>query len=43
MQNFEVELFMMISRPSEANLGDRKRKYYFLEVVKQKFDQQLGD
>ena len=27
MQNFEADLFMMVSRPSEANLGGRRAKY----------------
>ena len=27
MQNCEVDLFMMVSRPSKANLGGRKPKY----------------
>ena len=26
MQNFEADLFMMVSRPSEANLGGRRAK-----------------
>ena len=28
MRNFEADLFMMVSRPSEANLGRRMPKYY---------------
>ena len=34
VQNFEADLFMMVSRPSEANLSGKKPKYYCLEVVK---------
>ena len=33
MQNFEADLFMMVSRPSEANLGGRKPKYDFSKVT----------
>ena len=34
MQNFEVDLFMMVSRPSNSNLGDGGTKYDSSEVAK---------
>ena len=34
MQNLEADLFMMVSRPSKANLGGRRPKYDFSEVAK---------
>ena len=36
MQNFEADLFMMVSRPSETNLGGRRSKYDFSKVAKKK-------
>ena len=34
MQNFEADLFMMVSRTSKANLESRKPKHVFAEAAK---------
>ena len=36
MQNFEADLFMMVSRPSEANLDGKRAKYCRAFFVAQK-------
>ena len=41
MQNFEVDHCMMVSSPSETHLGGRKPEYYFSEVAKKVFVEDL--
>ena len=42
MQNFETDIFMMVSRPSDANSGGTKPKYDFSKVAKKSLAENSG-